>query len=126
MLQRTHTPGRATSKASSGGGGGLFDAVAEAGARTYRRSRDLASLIALWPRELEDVSPAGILFVLGKLRRALRAERNRGLRGHWSYDLNRHIGLLSAYKREFVQLREAKLSIRRIARGAMTASPRDR
>ena len=75
---------------------------------------------------LEDASPAGILFVLGKLRCALRAERNRGLRGHWSYDLNRHIGLLSAYKGELVQLREVRLSITRIARGATPASPRDR
>jgi len=38
--------------------------------------------------------------VLAKLRRALRAERRRGLAGHWSYDLNRHVGLLSAYRGE--------------------------
>jgi hypothetical protein len=38
------------------------------------------------------------LRVLAKLRRALRAERRRGIAGHWSYDLNRHLGLLGAYK----------------------------
>ena len=126
MLQRTRPRGRAARKTSFGGGGRLFGAVAEAGARSYCRSRDLPSLVALWPQELEDMSQAGIVFVLGKLRRALRAERNRGLRGHWSYDLNRHIGLLSAYKRELVQLREARLSVTRIARGVTQASPRDR
>ena len=40
---------------------------------------------------------------LMKLRRALRAERRRGLAGHWSYDLNRHLGL-SAYKGELARL----------------------
>jgi hypothetical protein len=43
--------------------------------------------------------------VLGKLRSALRAERRRALAGHWSYDLNRHLGLLSAYKGELAGLR---------------------
>jgi len=49
-------------------------------AATYLRSRDLPKLIALWPHDL-----------LAKLRRAPRAERRRGLAGHWSYDLNRHL-----------------------------------
>jgi hypothetical protein len=38
--------------------------------------------------------------VLGKLRRALRAERRRATSGHWSYDLNRHLAHVSAYKAE--------------------------
>ncbi|HAH63923.1 MAG TPA: hypothetical protein DCL72_00255 [Rhizobiales bacterium] len=46
---------------------------------------------------------------LMKLRRALRAERRRGLAGHWSYDLNRHLGLLSAYKGELARLRLERL-----------------
>lgn len=34
--------------------------------------------------------------VVRKLRHRLERERLRGLRGHWSYDLNRHIGLRQA------------------------------
>jgi hypothetical protein len=30
----------------------------------------------------------------------LRVERARGRAGHWTYDLNRHIGLLQAMKAE--------------------------
>jgi hypothetical protein len=74
--------------------------MAAAGASAYVRVRDLPSLIPLWPSELKDETPAGRLRVLAKLRRALRAERRRGISGHWSYDLNRHLGLLSAYKGE--------------------------
>jgi hypothetical protein len=43
-----------------------------------------------------------------KLRSALRAERRRALSGHWSYDLNRHLGLLSAYKGEMAELGRLK------------------
>jgi hypothetical protein len=84
---------------------GIFGTMAEAGAAAYSRPRDLPKLIALWPHELADQSPEGIFRVLAKLRRALRAERRRGLAGHWSYDLNRHLGLLSAYKGELAGLR---------------------
>lgn len=72
------------------------------------RPRDLPKLIALWPHELADESPEGRRFVLAKLRRALRAERRLGLAGHWSYDLNRHLGLLSAYKGEFAALNRSR------------------
>jgi len=74
------------------------------------RERDLAKLIALWPREIEDRSTKGALHILSKLRRALRAERTRGLAGHWSYDLNRHLGLLSAFKGELAAYRAIELS----------------
>lgn len=66
----------------------------------YRRTRDLPKLIALWPRELGDGSPAGREKILAKLREALRAERMRGRAGHWAYDLARHAQLLAAYKAE--------------------------
>jgi len=78
--------------------------MAEAGAAAYLRARDLPKLIALWPHELDDHSPEGCRRVLVKLRSALRAERRRALSGHWSYDLNRHLGLLSAYKGELAGL----------------------
>ena len=78
----------------------IFGTMAAAGAKEYLRSRDLPRLISLWPAELADFSAAGSRLILGKLRRALRAERRRGSAGHWSYDLNRHLGLWSAYKAE--------------------------
>jgi hypothetical protein len=74
--------------------------MAEADAAAYLRARDLPKVIALWPHELADHSLEGRRRVLAKLRSALRAERRRALSGHWSYDLNRHLGLLSAYKGE--------------------------
>lgn len=82
----------------------VFATMADAGARIYLRVRDLPKLIALWPCELADETPEGSLRVLAKLRRALRAERRGGGAGHWSYDLNRHLGLLSAYKAELAAL----------------------
>ncbi len=89
----------------------IFGTMAEAGAAAYARARDLPKLIALWPHELEDHSQEGTLRVLAKLRRALRAERRRGLAGHWSYDLNRHLGLLSAYKGELARLSLERLKV---------------
>jgi len=85
----------------------IFASMADAGARVYERSRDLPRLVALWPRELKDESAEGIGRVLEKLRRALRAERRRAMSGHWSYDLNRHLALLSAYKAEAARLEAA-------------------
>lgn len=98
---RAAEPSRGTS------GRSLFDRIAAADARRYVRLRDLPSLVALWPHELQDLSPKGALLILAKLRRALRAERRRARAGHWSYDLNRHLALLGAYKGELALLRGA-------------------
>jgi len=89
----------------------VFATMAAAGAKAYSRARDLPKLIALWPRELDDESAEGCRLVLGKLRRALRAERRRASSGHWSYDLNRHLALVTAYKAEASRLeaKEARL-----------------
>ena len=84
-----------------------FGPMAEAAA-AYVRSRDLPRLIPLWRHELGDHSPEGCRRVLAKLRSALRAERSRALLGHWSYDLNRHLGLISAYKGELARLSPAR------------------
>ncbi len=35
----------------------------------------------------------------GRLNRLIERERLRGMRGHWSYDLNRHIALKQALDR---------------------------
>jgi hypothetical protein len=46
------------------------------------------------------MSPAGRAHVIAALERALRAERRRGLAGHWTYNLARHMQLLRAYRAE--------------------------
>jgi hypothetical protein len=88
----------------------IYAGMTDAGARRYVRERDLPKLIALWPREIDDRSSNGALHILAKLRRALRAERTRGLAGHWSYDLNRHLGLVGAFKGELAAYRAKKPS----------------
>jgi hypothetical protein len=57
-------------------------------------------VLPLWPHELDDDTPQGRARVLGKLGRLLRAERRRGLAGHWTYDLARHAELLRLYRLE--------------------------
>jgi hypothetical protein len=69
-----------------------------------RRASELASLLPLWPHELADETVAGLQKRLAILRRALRAERCRGLAGHWTYDLARHSALLRCYRREVAAL----------------------
>jgi len=44
-------------------------------------------------RDLHDASPLELGEHLRALDRRLTRERNKGLARHWSYDLNRHIGL---------------------------------
>lgn len=43
-------------------------------------------------------TPAARTRLAARLRAELRSERRRGRSGHWSYDLNRHLGLLQAVK----------------------------
>lgn len=82
----------------------------------YCRCRDLPRLLPLWPNDswLENDVPENGLprsqqpaktsgcngsapqRLLGRLRRALRAERQRGIAGHWTYDLSRHAQLRNA------------------------------
>ena len=74
-----------------------------AGARkaaSYQRARDLPRLLPLWPHEIETASLAEHARLLARMRRALRMERQRGIAGHWTYDLARHARLLSAYRAE--------------------------
>jgi hypothetical protein len=67
-------------------------------------------VLALWPHELEDVSTAGRQNLLIKLRRALRAERRRGIAGHWTYDLARHCELLHLYRQELAMLKASRVT----------------
>jgi len=66
----------------------------------------LSRLLPLWPQELADTSIAGRRRRIALLRRALRAERRRGLAGHWTYDLSRHAGLLACYRVEVAGLKD--------------------
>jgi hypothetical protein len=70
----------------------------------YMRAHDLPRLLPMWPKELSDLSVAGRKRVIATLRRALKAERQRGLAGHWTYDLARHAQLLAAYRAECAAL----------------------
>jgi hypothetical protein len=81
------------------------------------RTKLLASLLPLWPAEIEDVSIEGRTRLVAVLERALRAERRRGLAGHWTYDLARHMQLLEAYRAEM-------RAIDAMAAGAKTNRPR--
>jgi hypothetical protein len=76
-----------------------------AGAAAYDRGRHLARLIPVTPEMVDDTGPEVRHAILAKLQRALRAERNRGISGHWSYDLNRHIALKQAYNAEMKSAR---------------------
>jgi len=66
----------------------------------YDRRTELPRILPLWPRELDDQSAAGRRRIVAKLARALRAERRRGVAGHWTYDLARHVELLRVYRLE--------------------------
>lgn len=78
----------------------------------YDRERDLPRLVAVWPADLADKSFPARLKLLAKLRMALRRERQRGLAGHWCYDLSRHAGLLAAYRQEAAALAEMQRAAR--------------
>src|SRR5690349_14168009 len=66
----------------------------------YVRSRDLPRILPLWPNEIAANNLNDHLLLLARLRHALRCERQRGLGGHWAYDLARHVHLLRAYRAE--------------------------
>jgi hypothetical protein len=70
----------------------------------YDRCAALGRVLALWPHEINDHTATGRQNILAKLRRALRAERRRGIAGHWTYDLARHIELLHVYRQELALL----------------------
>ena len=66
----------------------------------YDRARDLPRLLLMWPEEIADDTHEGRIRVIKKLRRVLRQERQRGIAGHWTYNLARHMALTRAYRHE--------------------------
>ena len=99
-----------------------FVPPAQIGVKDYERKRDLPRLIPLWPSELNDFSQAGSALIIAKIRKALRGERTRGRAGHWSYDLNRHMGLAEALKGE-TALQKISRYARFSAKGTKQKSP---
>lgn len=90
--------------ACSGPANRIVEANVRAGALDYDRARDLPRLIRCDPfSDLAEVLNSSET-VMARLRRALRAERNKARSGHWTYDLNRHIALRQAYVAEAERL----------------------
>ena len=78
----------------------------------YDRLRDLPRLLCLWPEEVLRLGTGDQAWLVAKLRDILRAERQRGLVRHWSYDLSRHAALLRAYRAEDAVLRAETFRLR--------------
>ncbi len=82
------------------------------------RARELSALLPLWPKDIDDLTLDGRRRVIALMERALRAERRRGIAGHWAYDLSRHAALYRAWKTERSELAalvsaQAKRGVRR-------------
>ncbi|WP_261967330.1 DUF6477 family protein [Prosthecodimorpha staleyi] len=69
-------------------------------ASRYKREHALPRLLPIGPDLLADQGRAARLHVLKLLARALRGERSRGRAGHWTYSLDRHLALITAYRAE--------------------------
>ena len=91
-------PGSAAARATAG-------AIRHGAEAAYVRKRDLRRLLPLDPRLLDDPTDDAQARIVSMLSRALRMERQRGRAGHWTYDLNRHIGLAQAFVAESRRLR---------------------
>ena len=90
------------------------DAVIATGCASYDRGRMLPRVLPVGPDEIAGAEPETTRRIVLKLARALRIERARGRAGHWTYDLNRHIGLMQAMKAE--QERLAQCARERLVR----------
>lgn len=80
--------------------GRAFGGLVAGGVEPYDRVRHLPRVLPVGPDEVADTSASGRRAIVRRLARALRAERNRGRAGHWTYDLNRHVALFQAYASE--------------------------
>ncbi len=100
------------------------DAVIAAGALSYDRSR-LSRLIPIAPCGAKGGGAAATRAIIRLLARAMRGERARGRAGHWTYDLNRHMGLLQALRaeRERLACEESGIGCHRL--NAKKAAPKD-
>lgn len=90
----------------------VWKPMIDAGARVYVRSRDLPKVLDALPDIIEDYSVDNTALIVKLLKARVKACRSLGTRNHWSYDVNRHLALLSALKSE-----EAALAHLRNAHG---------
>ncbi len=93
-------PDRAAIRSWRPAADGASAAATSSGARDYDRARMLPRLVGFDLRELKKPGPALDAAIRAKLERALRSERQRGVAGHWTYDLNRHLALMQALDAE--------------------------
>ncbi len=84
-------------------------AALEGCAAAYDRGTALRRFHRLSEETIRAETPEAAQRVLGEIERALRRERGRA--GHWTYDLNRHISLVVAFRAE-------KARLERLRRGA--------
>ena len=77
------------------------------GVDPYSRARHLPGLLPVGPDEIADQSPEARHRLCARLTQALRRERVLGRAGHWTYDLNRHLGLWQALRAETMNSKTA-------------------
>ena len=75
-----------------------LEATLAAGADRYRRATMLRRLLPALMAEGDDQTAQSAARIIAALREALRRERARA--GHWTYNLDRHIGLAQALRAE--------------------------
>jgi hypothetical protein len=91
-------------------------ATLDASVAAYRRKEFLRAFHRLSGETIAAETSEAADRVLRELERALRAERARA--GHWTYDLSRHIGLLTAYRAERARADAIRATRRGRPRGA--------
>jgi hypothetical protein len=72
-----------------------------AGSAHDKRCKGLAQLLGIREAEAADKSLGGRLKIIAKLKAARRVEIARGRAGSWLYDVNRHLNLCAALRREY-------------------------
>ncbi|PWB81921.1 MAG: hypothetical protein C3F11_13655 [Methylocystaceae bacterium] len=77
----------------------------------YRRTEFLRAFHRLSAETIAAETTEAARAILRELERALRAERARA--GHWTYDLDRHISLLVAFRAEQARAARIGAKIRR-------------
>jgi hypothetical protein len=78
------------------------DAALAAGLAAFDRAHALSPFHRLTRETINSEAPEAARAVVREIGWALRAERARA--GHWTYDLNRHVALLIAYRAETARL----------------------
>lgn len=110
-MVRPTLPGDArkrTDERLRGGARPAVEAALNANLAVYDRAHALTRFHRLSRETILSETPEAARAVLHEIERALRLERAR--RGHWTYDLNRHIALLVAHRAESARLARLRAS----------------